>query len=45
MVGVPEHSGESDERKADTNKQKSFGFLRKCLGMTDNPVVEIKGEY
>eukprot|EP00253_Pinus_taeda_P028156 PITA_28156 len=24
--------------------QKSFEFLRKCLGMTDNPAVEIKGE-
>ena len=24
--------------------QKSFEFLRKCLGMTDNPIVEIKGE-
>eukprot|EP00253_Pinus_taeda_P006859 PITA_06859 len=24
--------------------QKSFEFLRKCLGMTDNPTVEIKGE-
>ena len=24
--------------------QKSFEFLRKRLGMTDNPVVEIKGE-
>ena len=24
--------------------QKSFEFLRKCLGMIDNPVVEIKGE-
>jgi len=23
---------------------KSFEFLRKCLGMTDNPTVEIKGE-
>eukprot|EP00253_Pinus_taeda_P018565 PITA_18565 len=23
---------------------KSFEFLRKCLGMTDNPAVEIKGE-
>eukprot|EP00253_Pinus_taeda_P033312 PITA_33312 len=25
-------------------EQKSFEFLRKCLGMTDNPAVEIKGE-
>eukprot|EP00253_Pinus_taeda_P015716 PITA_15716 len=25
--------------------QKSFEFLRKCLGMTDNPAVEIKGEF
>eukprot|EP00253_Pinus_taeda_P015387 PITA_15387 len=25
--------------------QKSFEFLRKCLGMTANPAVEIKGEY
>jgi len=24
--------------------QKSFEFLRKCLGMTNNPTVEIKGE-
>eukprot|EP00253_Pinus_taeda_P022001 PITA_22001 len=24
--------------------QKSFEFLKKCLGMTDNPTVEIKGE-
>eukprot|EP00253_Pinus_taeda_P024114 PITA_24114 len=24
--------------------QKSFEFLRKCLSMTDNPAVEIKGE-
>jgi len=24
--------------------QKSFEFLRKCLGITDNPTVEIKGE-
>jgi len=24
--------------------QKSFQFLRKRLGMTDNPTVEIKGE-
>ena len=24
--------------------QKSYEFLRKCLGMTDNPVVESKGE-
>eukprot|EP00253_Pinus_taeda_P019723 PITA_19723 len=24
--------------------QKSFEFLRKCLGMTDNPAVETKGE-
>ena len=24
--------------------QKSFEFLRKCLGMIDNPTVEIKGE-
>eukprot|EP00253_Pinus_taeda_P006714 PITA_06714 len=24
--------------------QKNFQFLRKCLGMTDNPAVEIKGE-
>ena len=24
--------------------QKSFKFLRKCLGMTDNPAVESKGE-
>eukprot|EP00253_Pinus_taeda_P025723 PITA_25723 len=24
--------------------QKSFEFLRKCLGMTNNPAVEIKGE-
>eukprot|EP00253_Pinus_taeda_P003789 PITA_03789 len=24
--------------------QKSFEFLRKCLGIIDNPVVEIKGE-
>eukprot|EP00253_Pinus_taeda_P007600 PITA_07600 len=24
--------------------QKNFEFLRKCLGMTDNPAVEIKGE-
>ena len=24
--------------------QKSFEFLRKCLGITDNPAVEIKGE-
>eukprot|EP00253_Pinus_taeda_P021086 PITA_21086 len=24
--------------------QKSFEFFRKCLGMTDNPAVEIKGE-
>eukprot|EP00253_Pinus_taeda_P028962 PITA_28962 len=24
--------------------QKSFEFLRKCLGMTDNPTIEIKGE-
>ena len=24
--------------------QKSFEFLRKLLGMTDNPAVEIKGE-
>ena len=24
--------------------QKSFEFLRKFLGMTDNPAVEIKGE-
>ena len=24
--------------------QKSFEFLRKCLGMIDNPAVEIKGE-
>ena len=23
---------------------KSFEFLRKCLGMTDNPEVELKGE-
>eukprot|EP00253_Pinus_taeda_P009188 PITA_09188 len=25
-------------------QHKSFEFLRKCLGMTDNPAVEIKGE-
>ena len=25
--------------------QKSFEFLRKCLGMTDNPATEIKKEY
>eukprot|EP00253_Pinus_taeda_P036610 PITA_36610 len=25
-------------------RQKSFEFLRKCLGMTDNAAVEIKGE-
>eukprot|EP00253_Pinus_taeda_P005600 PITA_05600 len=25
-------------------EQKSFEFLRKCLGMTNNPAVEIKGE-
>eukprot|EP00253_Pinus_taeda_P035278 PITA_35278 len=25
-------------------EQKSFEFLRKCLGMTDNPAVETKGE-
>eukprot|EP00253_Pinus_taeda_P005723 PITA_05723 len=24
--------------------QKSFEYLRKCLGVTDNPAVEIKGE-
>jgi len=24
--------------------QKSFEFLRKCLGITDSPPVEIKGE-
>ena len=24
--------------------QKSFEFLRKCLGMTNNPAVESKGE-
>ena len=24
--------------------QKSFECLRKCLGMTDNPAVQIKGE-
>ena len=24
--------------------QKSFEFLRKCLGMTECPAVEIKGE-
>jgi len=24
--------------------QKSFELLRKCLDITDNPVVEIKGE-
>eukprot|EP00253_Pinus_taeda_P016157 PITA_16157 len=24
--------------------QKSFEFLRKCLGMTNNPAIEIKGE-
>lgn len=24
--------------------QKSFEFLRKCLGMNDNPAVETKGE-
>jgi len=24
--------------------QKSFEFVRKCLGMTDNPAVEIKGK-
>eukprot|EP00253_Pinus_taeda_P009493 PITA_09493 len=25
-------------------RQKSFEFLRKCLGMTDNPAVETKGK-
>jgi len=25
-------------------RQKSFEFLRKCLGMIDNPAIEIKGE-
>ena len=24
--------------------QKSFEYLRKCMGMTDNPIVELKGE-
>ena len=24
--------------------QKSFEYLRKCMGMTDNPTVELKGE-
>ena len=24
--------------------QKSFDYLRKCLGMAENPTVEIKGE-
>ena len=41
---MPEHSSESNERKADTNRQKSLEFFMKWLGITHNPAIEIKGE-
>lgn len=44
MIGVPEYSSESDERKDNTNRKKRFEFFMKCLGMTKRPTVEIKGE-
>ena len=43
MIGAPEHNSESDERKLIRIGRK-VEFLRKRLGMTDNPAVEIKGE-
>ena len=44
MIEVLEHSSESNEGKADTNRQKSSEFFMKWLGMTERPTVEIKGE-